>query len=113
MGLPRLHGVIGMDEFKFKPEDIGALGWKTCGARTRSGAPCKNLAMFPAGRCRMHGGLSLRGLASPRYKHGKYSKDILAQLTNVAAWAAGATDEGKPAEPRSELAELLGDQVRK
>ena len=96
----------------FTVEDIAAMGWRTCGARTRSGEPCKNLAMFPAGRCRMHGGLSLRGLASPRYKHGKYSKDILAQLTNVAAWAAGATDEGKPAEP-SPLADALADQVRK
>lgn len=26
------------------------------------------------GRCRMHGGKSLRGEASPRYKHGRYCK---------------------------------------
>ena len=111
MGLFDAHGVIVMDEFKFKPEDMAALGWKTCGARTRSGGRCKNLAMFPAGRCRMHGGLSLRGLASPRYKHGRYSKDILAQITNVAAWATAATDEGKPAEP-SPLADAPGNLVR-
>ena len=87
----------------FTVEDIAAMGWKSCGARTRSGAPCKNLALYPAGRCRMHGGKSLRGLASPRYKHGKYSKDTLAMLTRAATAAATATDG------RSPLAQLLGD----
>ncbi|WP_237482640.1 HGGxSTG domain-containing protein [Lichenibacterium dinghuense] len=29
-----------------------------CGARTRSGAPCRNMAMARGRRCRMHGGLS-------------------------------------------------------
>ena len=89
----------------FKPEDIGALGWRTCGAKTRSGGRCKNLAMHPAGRCRMHGGKSLRGLASPRYKHGKYSKDTLAKLTRAAA----AVLDESAIEPCSPLAELLGD----
>ncbi len=96
----------------FTVEDIAAMGWKSCGARTRSGGRCKNLAMHPAGRCRMHGGKSLRGLASPRYKHGKYSKDTLAQLTRAAgARAAAVAAETVAAldEPRSELAELLGD----
>ena len=79
------------------------IGWQTCGAKTRSGGQCKNLAMHPAGRCRMHGGKSLRGLASPRYKHGKYSKDTLAMLTRAATAAATATDG------RSPLAQLLGD----
>jgi len=50
-----------------------------------------------------NGGKSLRGLASPRYKHGKYSKDTLAMLTRAATAAATATDG------RSPLAELLGD----
>ena len=87
-------------------KDMAAMiGWQTCGAKTRSGGQCKNLAMHPAGRCRMHGGKSLRGLASPRYKHGKYSKDTLAQLTRAAA---AVLDEGA-IEPRSPLAELLGD----
>ena len=87
-------------------KDMAAMiGWQTCGAKTRSGGQCKNLAMHPAGRCRMHGGKSLRGLASPRYKHGKYSKDTLAQLTRAAE---AVLDEGA-IEPRSPLAELLGD----
>ena len=51
-----------------------------CGARTRSGAPCKGPAMHN-GRCRMHGGTSTgprtkRGLANSsvaNWKHGLYS----------------------------------------
>jgi hypothetical protein len=51
-----------------------------CGARTRSGEPCKNATIGQTGRCRMHGGKLLGGIASPRYKHGKYSKNILGRL---------------------------------
>lgn len=43
-----------------------------CGAKTRSGKPCVNAAM-ENGRCRMHGGLSLKGAESPTFKHGKNS----------------------------------------
>lgn len=46
---------------------------KRCGAKTRSGEPCKNWGMTN-GRCRMHGGKSLRGIASPSYVHGRHSK---------------------------------------
>lgn len=46
----------------------------TCGAKTRAGTPCRQTIICENGRCRMHGGTSLRGLASPRYKHGRYSK---------------------------------------
>lgn len=41
---------------------------KVCGAKTRSGAPCKTLAM-PNGRCRMHGGTAGRPIET-----GKYSR---------------------------------------
>jgi hypothetical protein len=46
---------------------------RRCGAMTRDGDPCKNWAMRPSKRCRMHGGKSLKGIASPHYKHGLYS----------------------------------------
>ncbi len=52
---------------------------KLCGAKTRSGGTCKNRAM-PNGRCRMHGGKSLGGIASPTYKHGRYSKYLPERL---------------------------------
>lgn len=46
---------------------------KACGARTRSGGHCRTAAM-PNGRCRMHGGKSLRHWRSPRWRHGRFSK---------------------------------------
>lgn len=52
-----------------------------CGAKTRSGEPCKSPAMGSSGRCRMHGGKSLAGLASPRLSHGRYSKVLPARLS--------------------------------
>ena len=57
MRYPQMHGV----------------STKRCGAKTRTGALCKALAM-PNGRCRMHGGASLALLAHPNYRHGLYSK---------------------------------------
>ncbi len=56
----------------------------TCGARTRSGAPCRNLSM-KNGRCRMHGGASTgpktaAGLAKSRTAgliHGGRSREMI------------------------------------
>ena len=45
----------------------------TCGAKTRHGTRCRGLAM-KNGRCRMHGGSSLAGIASPSFKDGRRSK---------------------------------------
>lgn len=50
---------------------------RRCGARTRSGRPCRNWTATGRSRCRLHGGASLRGMASPHYKHGAYSRDLL------------------------------------
>lgn len=36
---------------------------------------------MPNGRCRLHGGLSLGGIASPTFKTGKYSRVLPARLT--------------------------------
>lgn len=55
-----------------------------CGARTRSGAPCKGPAMAN-GRCRMHGGPStgprtpegLARLRAARTKHGLYTAEAI------------------------------------
>jgi hypothetical protein len=41
--------------------------------RTRGGEPCRNAAM-PNGRCRMHGGKSPAGIASPAWKSGRFSR---------------------------------------
>jgi hypothetical protein len=47
---------------------------KRCGARTRTADrhPCRKWAMAN-GRCAFHGGKSLRGIASPQFRHGRYS----------------------------------------
>ncbi len=44
-----------------------------CGAKKRDGTPCKASAM-KNGRCRIHGGLTPSGFASPQFKTGRYSK---------------------------------------
>ena len=59
-----------------KHSQRGPNGQRLCGARTRTGAPCKGWAM-KSGRCRMHGGKSYRGRWSPTFKHGLYSRDFL------------------------------------
>jgi len=46
----------------------------TCGAQTRSGAPCRNRPVAGKQRCRMHGGASLSGEQHWNYKHGFYTK---------------------------------------
>jgi hypothetical protein len=46
---------------------------KICGAKTRTGKPCQSYPM-PNGRCRMHGGASLAGIASPSFKDGRRSR---------------------------------------
>lgn len=67
-------------------------GKHLCGAKTRSGQPCQNKPVNGSQRCRMHGGKSLKGTDSPRYKHGLYSKyaseslkEVLAELENVSS----------------------------
>ena len=56
----------------------------TCGAKTRSGQPCKSQAM-PNGRCRMHGGKAAethKGNQNAR-KHGIYSDAIQSEESEL------------------------------
>jgi hypothetical protein len=52
-----------------------------CGAKTKSGKPCRAMPMRN-GKCRLHGGKTPGGLASPHFKTGRYSKYIPAQLAS-------------------------------
>jgi hypothetical protein len=57
-----------------------------CEAKTRAGTPCRKPAGWGTdhvgqGRCRLHGGASLRGRASPSFKHGLYSKYLTEEET--------------------------------
>jgi hypothetical protein len=55
-----------------------------CGAKSkRTGRPCRNAGLAPSNRCRLHGGLSLRGTQSPSFKHGLYSKFVPKNLRAV------------------------------
>ena len=57
-----------------------------CGARTRSGTPCRAPAM-PNGRCRMHGGPSPGAPVGNRHawRHGRYSREATERRREVAA----------------------------
>jgi len=49
-----------------------------CGARTRSGSPCRSPALRNKRRCRLHGGWSPgapRGERHPNYRTGKYTRE--------------------------------------
>jgi glucans biosynthesis protein len=57
-----------------------------CGARTRSGAPCRAPAVSGKQRCRMHGGA--KGSGAPRgnknaLKHGAYTGEALARRAQM------------------------------
>src|SRR5204863_6692764 len=59
-----------------------------CGARCRSGRPCRSAAM-KNGRCRMHGGASPGAPRGPRngcYRHGRYTianKTMMAEIRQL------------------------------
>lgn len=55
-----------------------------CGAKKRDGTPCPTPAMAN-GRCRMHGGKSLKGAESPTLKHGRYSPYLKQSLADKLA----------------------------
>ena len=53
-----------------------------CGARTRSGAPCRSPAVQGKARCRMHGGA--QGSGAPlgnrnALKHGHFTREAIAE----------------------------------
>jgi hypothetical protein len=51
-----------------------------CNGHTAPGVLCEGIAIRGKKKCRKHGGRSLSGMASPTYKHGRYSKDLLAGM---------------------------------
>lgn len=63
-----------------------------CGAKTRSGKPCKAPAMRN-GRCRMHGGMStgprtpegIAAIKASRTIHGRYSKEAVERRREARA----------------------------
>lgn len=52
-----------------------------CQAKRTNGEPCKAQAVRGKRVCRVHGGMTPSGLASPHYKTGKYSRVLPARLS--------------------------------
>jgi hypothetical protein len=72
------------DEFGSKEKPYES---QICGAKTRSGNPCKKWGMKPSGRCRLHGGKSTgpkteegkARISAARLKDGHYTKEAIEQ----------------------------------
>lgn len=57
---------------------------RRCNARAKTtGKTCRYWAVAGGTKCRYHGGLSLRGIASPRYRHGMYSKYLPVRMREM------------------------------
>ncbi len=59
-----------------------------CGAKTRSGIPCRSPAVAGKKRCRMHGGA--KGSGAPKgnqnaFKHGMYTREAMAERKQLNA----------------------------
>ncbi|GAH55293.1 unnamed protein product, partial [marine sediment metagenome] len=62
-----------------------------CGAKTRRGKPCQHEAGWGTdhvgeGKCKQHGGRSLRGRAHPAYRHGKHMMPSLPPPIDIDRW---------------------------
>jgi hypothetical protein len=86
---------------------------KLCGAETRSGKPCRKWAMAN-GRCKLHGGKSLKGREHPSFKTGLHSrylsdtlKDVLEAEPKIAKDLADADLQGVDDEIRLVMAMLM------
>jgi hypothetical protein len=68
----------GSEQWRLAPDWPG----QRCGAKTRSGTPCKNPIVTGRKRCRMHGGAAGSGAPTGKrhgnYRHGRFSKEYLA-----------------------------------
>ena len=59
-----------------------------CGAKTRSGSPCRSPAVKGRMRCRMHGGAkgsgAPKGPANGSYRHGGFTCEVIQQRRSVS-----------------------------
>ena len=71
------------------PRSIGPmLGSRRCGAKSRSGKPCRSPAVAGKKRCRMHGGAA--GSGAPRgnknaLKHGRHTREAIEERRQLRA----------------------------
>ncbi len=84
-----------------------------CKAKARSGKRCRQAVVPSMKVCRYHGGLSKRGIDSPTFKHGRYSKYLPARLLDRYQQAAS---DPQLLEMRDEIALVdarLGDLLKR
>lgn len=81
---------------------------KRCGAKTRTPDrhPCQKWALKGEGRCMFHGGYALRGMESPAFRHGRYSRLL---PVNLEEMYYRASPERRP-RPRVRNASMTGDR---
>ena len=56
-----------------------------CGAKTRQGGTCRRHPLKGRRRCRLHGGKTPSGTASPHFKTGRYSRYLPTQIRQLYA----------------------------
>lgn len=76
-----------------------------CGAKKRDGEVCE-VSPMENGRCRMHGGATPKGAASPSFKHGKYSAYL--DGLSLARYYEESLSDGELGDLREEIALLEG-----
>jgi len=74
------------------PDPFAAL--PRCGAKTRSGTPCRRIGNLRNGRCILHGGRAgaPTGPRNGRWKHGNQTKEAKAQRRAIRALLREAAD---------------------
>lgn len=97
-----------------------AEGRPICGAKRRDGGRCTSRQRKANGRCRLHGGNTPRGPASPHFKHGQHSRayrEILSgallrgyvRVEDDAVLTSTREQQGVWLAREQELVELLAD----
>lgn len=82
-----------------------------CGALTRDGDECSNPPMVDRTRCRMHGGATPRGMASPHYRHGRRARVLPARLQERYEAAAADQDLLSIRQDVALLSALIDDKL--
>src|SRR5262249_24598428 len=99
-------GTTGNPIVADQPHDGDAPAPALCGAKNRSGGTCKLHPVPGRRRCKFHGGMSPVGIASPHYKHRRYSRAMKHLAKDLALSYKRAVHDRELTSLRSELALL-------
>jgi hypothetical protein len=72
-----------MDDKPMQSREVNSPSTAQCGAKTRSGRPCRSHPVTGKRRCRMHGGApgtgAPRGERNGNYRHGRRTLEAMAE----------------------------------